>query len=73
MTGNAILAVTAARLGIFLGACAVVGLCVFLVCYSLTKRLKVTEIFADVKDTERTAGYASIGEIYALHYPMVEV
>ena len=47
MTGNAILAVTAARLGIFLGACAVVGLCVFLVCYSLTKRLKVTEIFAD--------------------------
>lgn len=72
MTGNAILAVTAARLGIFLGACAVVGLCVFLVCYSLTKRLKVTEIFADVKGTERTAGYARIGLISDLHFPMFE-
>ncbi|MBO7657755.1 MAG: metallophosphoesterase family protein [Clostridia bacterium] len=72
MMENAILAVTAARLGIFLGACAVVGLCVFLVCYSLTKRLKVTEVFADVKGTERTEGYARIGLISDLHFPMFE-
>ena len=69
---SAILAVNAVRLGIFLGACAVVCLLMLLVCYTLTKRLKVREVFADVKGVERDSGYARIGLVSDLHFPMFE-